>query len=324
MNKKVLGFGGAILAIVVLVAIFLISGQKNEMVMPKSDTQVIAQGDTVIETTVPESESKEEVFGENQTETENQPKDSVNHENPSTESGLTEEPEQPDEPSSPNQSNESNEPSEPEDSSPEENETPDSTLGNELTFDESITSNNGVDIPVLNQFNDAGLDPEGADDNGMQDWFGYVGDSDSPGYVNVTMCADAMNELTEAMDITGGFLPQEDHISFSFTDVYASNGDIELRRDFENGYYTIGINYDMSDSESFYSVEDGMDALTLLCSVVSSTPAELAEFLYQESFVVEECMTAEDTWVTVGDCQVQWGGYGGNDADELVYKIKGK
>ena len=325
MKKKALGFGVVAVAIVALAAVLLLPGKKD-------NTQVISQGESVAETTVGESESGEDGLER----TENPSEDSVNHENSETKAQVTEESEQadaqgspnqsnePDEPSSPDESNKPNEPGEPGDSSPGESETPDSTVGDDLTFDESIPSNNGIEIPVLNQFNDAGLDPVGGDDNGMQDWFGTVGDSDSPGYVNVTVCADAMNELTEAMDISGGFLPQQDHISFSFTDVYASNGDIELRRDFENGYYTIGINYDMSDSESFYPVEDGMDVLTLLCSVVSSTPAELAEFLYQESFVVEECMTSEDIWVTVGDCQVQWGGYGGNDADELVYKIKGK
>ncbi len=54
------------------------------------------------------------------------------------------------------------------------------------------------------------------------------------------------------------------------------------------------------------------------------TPSELAEFLYEESFVAEDCMTSEDSWVTVGDCQVQWGGYQGNELDELVYRVKAK
>lgn len=198
------------------------------------------------------------------------------------------------------------------------------TLGNDLAYKESIVSNNGVDIPVLNKFNAAGLNPDCANNDGMQDWFGYVGDTNAPGYVNVTACAEAMNELTEALEISGGFLPQQDHISFSFTDVNTETGDLELRRDFENGYYTIGINYDMSDSESFYPTEDGKDVLTLLCSVVSSTPSELAEFIYEESFVTEEYMTSETEWVAVGDCLVQWGGYDGNGMDVLFYKVKGK
>lgn len=198
------------------------------------------------------------------------------------------------------------------------------TLGNDLAHEESVASNSGVTIPVLNKFNAAGLDPDCAKDDGMQDWFGYVGDENAPGYQNVTACADVMNELTEALDISGGFLPQQDHISFSFADIYAETGDLELRRDFDNGYYTIGINYDMSDSEAFYPIEDGKDALTLLCSVISSTPTELAEFLYEESFVVEECVTSETTWVAVGDCLVQWGGYDSNGEDVLVYKVKAK
>ncbi len=197
------------------------------------------------------------------------------------------------------------------------------SLGSDLTHEESVATNSGVVIPVLNKFNYAGIDSEFAgNDDGTQDWFGYAGDTEAPGYKNVTACATAMNELTEELGISGGFLPQWDHISFSYTDQYASLGDLELRRDFANGYYTVGINYDMSDSEQFYSVEDGMDVLTLLCSVVSSTPAELAEFLYEESFVAEECVTSETTWVTVGDCQVQWGGYNGDEGDVLVYRIK--
>lgn len=210
------------------------------------------------------------------------------------------------------------------DFSPEVNHKVNTTLGNDLTHKESIASNCGVAIPVLNKFNGAGLDPDCAKDDGMQDWFGYVGDEKAPGYQNVTVCGEAMNELTEALEVSGGFLPQQDHISFSFTDINAETGDLELRRDFENGYYTIGINYDMSDSESFYPVEDGKDVLTLLCSVISSTPSELAEFLYEESFVVEECMTSETEWVTVGDCLVQWGGYDGNETDVLVYRVKAK
>lgn len=198
------------------------------------------------------------------------------------------------------------------------------TLGKDLSHEESVVSNSGVEIPVLNKFNAAGLDPDCNTDDGTQDWFGYVGDENAAGYQNVTACAIAMEELVEAMDISGGFLPQQENISFSFTDMYAETGDLELRRDFDNGYYTIGINYDMSDSESFYPVEDGKDALTLLCSVVSSTPSELAEFLYQESFVSEEPATSETTWITVGDCLVQWGGYDGNGEDVLVYKIKAK
>ena len=198
------------------------------------------------------------------------------------------------------------------------------SLGKDLSHEESVASNSGVEIPVLNKFNAAGLNPDCNTDDGTQDWFGYVGDENAAGYQNVTACATAMEELVEAMDISGGFLPQQENISFSFTDMYAETGDLELRRDFDNGYYTIGINYDMSDSESFYPVEDGKDALTLLCSVVSSTPSELAEFLYQESFVSEEPATSETTWITVGDCLVQWGGYDGNDEDVLVYKIKAK
>ncbi len=66
-----------------------------------------------------------------------------------------------------------------------------------------------------------------------------MGDENAPGYVNANACGVAMSELTDAMDISGGFLPQQDHISFSFTDAYASTGDLELRRDFDNGYYTI-------------------------------------------------------------------------------------
>lgn len=197
-------------------------------------------------------------------------------------------------------------------------------LGKDLSHEESVASNSGVEIPVLNKFNAAGLDPDCNTDDGTQDWFGYVGDENAAGYQNVTACATAMEELVEAMGISGGFLPQQENISFSFTDMYAETGDLELRRDFDNGYYTIGINYDMSDSESFYPVEDGKDALTLLCSVVSSTPSELAEFLYQESFVSEEPTTSETTWITVGDCLVQWGGYDGNGEDVLVYKIKAK
>lgn len=196
------------------------------------------------------------------------------------------------------------------------------SLGNDLSHEKSISTDSGVEIPVLNKFNSAGLDPDCRESDGMQDWFGYVGDTSAPGYVNVTACGEAMNELTETLGISGGFLPQEDHISFSFENIYAETGDLELRRDFENGYYTIGINYDMSDSESFYAVADGMDVLTLLCSVISSTPDELADFLYEESFVSEECVTDETTWVTVGDCQVQWGGYNGNDTDVLVYRVK--
>ena len=198
------------------------------------------------------------------------------------------------------------------------------TLGKDLTHEKSVASNSGVEIPVLNKFNAAGLDPDSNTDDGTQDWFGYVGNENAAGYQNVTACAKAMEELVEAMDISGGFMPQQENISFSFTDIYAETGDLELRRDFDNGYYTIGINYDMSDSESFYPVEDGKDALTLLCSVVSSTPFELAEFLYQESFVSEEPATSETTWITVGDCLVQWGGYDGNGEDVLVYKIKAK
>lgn len=200
----------------------------------------------------------------------------------------------------------------------------DTTLGKDLVHEESVTSNSGVEIPVLNKFNTAALDPSCNSDDGTQDWFGYVGDENTAGYQNVTACAAAMEELVEAMDISGGFLPQQENISFSFTDMYAETGDLELRRDFDNGYYTIGINYDMSDAESFYPVEDGKDALTLLCSIVSSTPSELAEFLYQESFVSEEPATSETTWITVGDCLVQWGGYDGNGEDMLVYKIKAK
>lgn len=198
------------------------------------------------------------------------------------------------------------------------------TLGKDLTHKESVASNSGVEIPVLNKFNAAGLDPDCNTDDGTQDWFGYVGNENAAGYRNVTACAEAMEELVEAMDISGGFLPQQENISFSFTDMYAETGDLELRRDFDNGYYTIGINYDMSDSESFYPVEDGKDALTLLCSVVSSTPSELAEFLYQESFVFEAPVTSETTWITVGDCLVQWGGYDGNGEDVLLYRIKAK
>ena len=200
----------------------------------------------------------------------------------------------------------------------------DTSLGSDLAYVESIVTDSGVEIPVLNKFNEAGLDPDCAegDADGDMDWFGYAGDEDAPGYANVEACATAMNDLTAALGIDGGFLPQQEHISFSFTDQYASLGDLELRRDFESGYYTIGINYDMSDSEQLYSVEAGKEVLTLLCSIVSSTPAELAEFLYNESFVNEECLTSETTWVTVGDCQVQWGGYNGNELDMLVYRVR--
>ncbi len=81
-------------------------------------------------------------------------------------------------------------------------------LGNDLSHEESVTSNSGVEIPVLNKFNVAALDPECEDSNGMQDWFGYVGDENASGYVNANACGVAMNELTDAMGISGGFLPQ--------------------------------------------------------------------------------------------------------------------
>ncbi len=61
-------------------------------------------------------------------------------------------------------------------------------LGNDLSHKESVTSNSGVEIPVLNKFNVAALDPECEDSNGMQDWFGYVGDESVPGYVNANAC----------------------------------------------------------------------------------------------------------------------------------------
>lgn len=299
MKKKVI----SVLVMGVFVTVLVVLGGKSTGTEPENETIVNAQGDDVA-TELTESEISgdnwaEEQEGDNSTVAESELNvviaqeivtEQYESDNPSSESG--------------NKVN--------------------TALGNDLTHEESIVSNSGVDIPVLNKFNYAGLDPDCVNDDGMQDWFGYVGDADAPGYVNVTACADAMNELTEALDISGGFLPQQDHISFSFTDIYAETGDLELRRDFENGYYTIGINYDMSDSEAFYSVEDGKDALTLLCSVVSSTPSELAEFLYEESFVVEECMTSETEWITVGDCMVQWGGYDGNDTDVLVYRVKSK
>lgn len=202
----------------------------------------------------------------------------------------------------------------------------DNWIGSDLAHTESVVTSSGVEIPVLNKFNEAGLNPTYAesDEEGDWDWFGYAGSEDAPGYRNVEACAAAMKDLAEALNIEGGFLPQQEHISFSYTDQYASVGDLELRRDFENGYYTVGINYDMSDSEQLYSTESGKEVLTLLCSVFSSTPSELAEFLYNESFVAEEFTTSETEWVAVGDCLVQWGGYNCNEQDMLVYRVKAK
>ncbi len=316
MKKKIWGIVVGLVAVIVLVSALVILGRKDVGVMSEAETETIAQEDN-IETIVAESEAAgngetEDPIEEQTVNQPNaQPEEQGDNDNQGTKATTATEQETAAELESIGSSS----------SQPPDNV--DTTLGDDLTYEESIPSNSGVNIPVLNKFNSAGLNPDCANDD-MQDWFGYVGDSDSPGYVNVTVYADAMNELTEAMNITGGFLPQQEYISFSFTDIYASTSDLKLRRDFENGYYTIGINYDMSDSESFYPVEDGKDALTLLCSVISSTPSELSEFLYQESFVVEESMTSEDTWVAVGDCLVQWGGYNSSDGDVLIYKIKAK
>lgn len=299
MKKKVI----SVLVMGIFVTVLVVLGGKSMETVPENETTVIVQGDDIA-TELTESEISgdswaEEQAGDNSTVAESELNVVIEQEI------VTEQ-------------------FESQNSSSGSGNKVNTTLGNDLVHKESIASNSGVTIPVLNKFNTAGLDPDCAKDDGMQDWFGYVGDENAPGYQNVTACGKAMNELTEALDISGGFLPQQDHISFSFTDINAETGDLELRRDFENGYYTIGINYDMSDSESFYPVEDGKDVLTLLCSVVSSTPSELAEVLYEESFVVEECMTSETEWVTVGDCLVQWGGYDGNETDVLVYRVKAK
>lgn len=204
------------------------------------------------------------------------------------------------------------------------------TLGCDLSYGESIVTDNNIEVPVLNKFNEAGLNPICAEDE-SQDWFGYIGDIEAAGYQNVKRCATAMNDLTEALGVSGGFVPQWNHIGFSFSNMEAEVGDIELRRDFDSGYYTIGINYDMSEGTDIYGreiesyeVQDGQDVLILLCSVISSTPAELADFLYAESFENEEEQTTETAWIVVGDCQVQWGGYNANGMDELVYRIKSK
>lgn len=308
MKKKMLGLGITIVVIAAL-AVAIIWSDKEDVadISQEKDMEetVISEYDTIEENSIPSS-TEESI----QSDKEELAEQNEEQENPFTVQEKAEE------------SAESETPGE-----LAESETPDASAKPEDSANQEaalvITTNSGVEIPRLERFNNAGLNGEAASDE-IQDWFGDAGDIDSPGYIKVTECADAMNELTEAMEITGGFLPLQDSISFSFTDKYASAGDLVLRRDFDNGYYTIGINYDMSDAEGFYPTEDGKDALTLLCSVVSSTPVELAEFLYQESFVVEECMTSEDSWVAVGDCLVQWGGYNSNESDELVYKVKGK
>ena len=234
MKKKVI----SVLAIAMFLTGLIVLGSKDAGKMPENETSVIVQGESV-ETEASEQERADGIVPEEQEEDDRSVAESEINVAAQQEVAT--------------EQDESN------DFSPEAGHKVNTTLGKDLAYKESIASNSGVEIPVLNKFNAAGLDPDCANDDGTQDWFGYVGDEDAPGYVNVTACADAMNELTEALDISGGFLPQQDHISFSFTDVNAEIGDLELRRDFENGYYTIGINYDMSDSEAFYPVEDGKD-----------------------------------------------------------------
>lgn len=179
----------------------------------------------------------------------------------------------------------------------------DTTIGSDLAWSgNTITSHNGITISTLNKFNNAGLYNPPSEYVSSYSWFGYFdeyADACDPSVQNVV---DNLINIENTCSFQQGYTVWNDTIYMHFVTGGAA-GELELRRHPSNGYYTIAINYDMSAGVgSEISVEDGRDSLLGLCAIISSTPSELEDAIYNNSYV-EVAFT--DSYVTIGDCQVK-------------------
>ena len=197
----------------------------------------------------------------------------------------------------------------------------DTTIGSDLAWSgNTITSHNGISIATLNKFNNAGLYNPPSDYLYSYDWFGYFGENGNgvsdPSVENVV---NNLINIENTCSFQQGYTVWNDTIYMHFVTGGAA-GELELRRHPSNGYYTIAINYDMSAGVgSEISVEDGRDALLGLCAIISSTPSELEEAIYNDSFV-DSATLSFDYYTTIGDCQVI--NYYGEENVTMVYAIK--
>ncbi len=184
--------------------------------------------------------------------------------------------------------------------------------GADLYHARTVTAKCGVEIPVLNQFNCAGISdfvPTAFDNT--QDWFGYVGDESAAGYVNSKETSDAMAQLRETLEING-FHVQLDQMKAKIMGHWDFDGEVTLIR--PSDYYVFAVNHDFRNPLTYYQGDDyhavtigmdeGYDMVLMLCSVISSQPDVLAQAIMDACFGDNPAGISSTEWTTVGDCQI--------------------
>lgn len=205
----------------------------------------------------------------------------------------------------------------------------DTSIGDNLSFDGTITSPNGATLNKLASFNEAGLYNPKMEFVDNYEWLGYYNNND-PNDLQALAIKDGWYDNMDAMcyalwgtndrsQMGETYFYWNDLISFKYG-AYGGVGDFELERHPELGYYTMSINFDMSQNVVKFTPEDHRSVLLSLCAMISSTPIELEDAIYRDSFAKGDPFIAEENnWSTIGDCEVQWAG---NTYGSWSYRIR--
>ncbi len=164
-------------------------------------------------------------------------------------------------------------------------------VGGDLVYSKDViyTSelHNGATLYVLNEFNNAGLYPLG--DSVNYGWFGYTNANTKELISKVDANINMFKECYgySASDQTLVVTP--DMVTFNFGSSSGAYSPIELTKDIEKGDYLITIRMDMSyeDPTGMMKIDktQSMDALILVCSLITSEPQSLAQEIYDHLYV---------------------------------------
>ena len=163
--------------------------------------------------------------------------------------------------------------------------------------------NIGVSIPTLGAFNKEAL-------NANTD--GWAGDDSTTEGHNagqtVFDTADAIESAVKNLGVTcdTGMVVQNNALEWAYT-TYGSMNSFELHREPSNNRYRLEVNIRLCDGTVLDGTDIGpinRDILKYLCSVVSSTPDTLANYIY-EVLEVDGSKISTSSWTSVGDCNIK-------------------
>lgn len=222
------------------------------------------------------------------------------------------------------------EPTNPPTTTPEPTNPTTPSAGDNLNYNNSITLPSGAKLPILNEFNTAGLDPN---NSFWGDWNSQIVADNFETYIN------ALEDVENAWGTSyasGYATNQNFHYSSNSMQWYMGSFDnyasIEVKRD-SSQYYTLCINcpLDTNVANQLGWTWGDMDtnvareALTCLLATISSDPQTLTNTILEDLYGDTCIKLSTEGWTSVGDCKMTCDAFKfseTNGTHVIVYFIK--